>query len=129
MDNTADVAQRLRIRFVQIDDRIRQLRERNESMLGHRMTKGSTPEQALRAANFATLAHERAAAAAGRSVSAHMHAASAHDHAAGLLEDLAAADRTDGTVYRAKARNHRAWAEAERDAAWACAGLGPVPAA
>src|SRR5260370_24638610 len=87
----ADAVQRARARTLQVKDRIGEVRERTQWMTrdgGDSMTveewadKGSTPEQAARAAQYARLAKERAAEAAERRVTAHEHAALAHDHAA-----------------------------------------------
>jgi hypothetical protein len=121
VDSWTGAAQRIRIRSRQIDDRIRQLRLRNERMVRHRLSRGSTPEQVVRAADFARAALERARKAAQRSVSAHLRAASAHDRAAKRLDELAEAGLGDGAAHSVKARDHRASAQADRDAARACA--------
>jgi hypothetical protein len=128
----ADAVQRARARTLQIIDRIGELRERTQWMtrdrgdsmtVEERAAKGSTPEQAARAAQYVRLAKERAAEAAERSVTAHEHAALAHDHAAETLEETSASGVADCVSYRERARRHRAFAAAEREAAQALSGL------
>jgi len=114
------------VRALQIDDRIRDLHERNQWIEDARMARGSTPEQVGRAADYVRLAQDRASEAADRSLSAHLRAAIAHDRTAATLEELATTGVGGSAAYTERARMHREWAMAEREAAGLPGQQGPA---
>lgn len=112
-------------RSAEVDQRLRDLHERNAQLLAgsgppdleERRAAGSTPEQVAKARAAAKMASMRALEAFQRAAVVRLHAASAHDRAARLHELLADANSGDVQEHLDSAAMHRQLAREDRAAA------------
>lgn len=125
MEGRQDARDAAARRRAELDERIRELHERNQELATILMNggpvgrPGSSREQVRRAEELARLASRRAAEAAARAEAMYLNSADAHERAARIHTLLAETGTGDTERHRARAREHLQQAAEDRNAAGA----------